>query len=167
MSICRTNVLKLSKMSRHFFNNLLEKTNIMYYFCSMPKNDLYIKDKNTRIGSMTRLQLLCVHSWQIDIESCRPAYFLPDYIEVKQKVGGNPLRLSMGRTPSIYCTKTPALFKANNGDLTSNLLMLESHANLGEACTYGMYVRGNIEFKRNSFVAITLPSLFKTLFSFN
>lgn len=59
----------------------------MYYFCSMPKNELYIKDKNLCIGSMTRLQLLCVHSWRIDIESCRPAYSLPDYIEVKQKVG--------------------------------------------------------------------------------
>lgn len=53
----------------------------------MQKLIIHDKRKNLSFGSMTRLQLCCVQFLQIDIWSCRPANFFPDYIEVKQKVG--------------------------------------------------------------------------------
>ena len=77
-------------------------------------------------GLRARLSTLYVKSCSLTFGVLRPANFTSDYIEKKQKVGGNPLRLSMLQIPLFYCAKTPALFYTNNGDLTGNIIKLES-----------------------------------------
>ena len=77
-------------------------------------------------GLRARLSTLCFYFRRLKFGVLRPANFTSDYIEKKQKVGGNPLRLSMLQIPLFYCAKTPALFYTNNGDLTGNIIKLES-----------------------------------------
>ena len=83
-----------------------------------------IYQKNS-FGLRTRQSILCFNCNRFKFGVLRPANFTSDYIEKKQKVGGNPLRLSMLQIPLFYCATTPALFYTNNGDLTGNIIKLE------------------------------------------
>ena len=67
-------------------------------------------------GLRARLRMIFDKSSSLTSGVLRPANFIPDYIEVKQKVGGNPLRLSMLHLPLIYNFKfslCPSLTTSN------------------------------------------------------
>lgn len=96
-------------------------------------NKQEVMQKNS-IGSMTRLHSLLVYSFRrLDIESCRPAYFLPDYIEVKQKVGVRQKSNYVKELPFFY-VQILALFTLITRNCTSVKNWLKTM--YLEACTY-------------------------------
>ena len=96
-------------------------------------NKQEVMQKNS-IGSMARLHSLFVYSFcRLDIESCRPAYFLPDYIEVKQKVGVRQKSSYVKELPFFY-VQILALFTLITRNCTSVKNWLKTM--YLEACTY-------------------------------
>jgi hypothetical protein len=62
----------------------------------MRKRILKTEMQKNIYGLTARLHFSFCSFSQKNIESCKPVYFPSDYIEIKQKVGGNPYkRLSM------------------------------------------------------------------------